>query len=81
MFAFDDILSTEQTHNFKLAYGKSLIIVFLIPIQNIHPSYRVIVKQRFHLIKKIKSIIYKTSKSFNRVCVKNFLFLILTVCS
>ena len=23
MFAFRDILSTEQLHNFKLAYGKS----------------------------------------------------------
>ena len=34
MFAFGDILSTEQTHNFKLAYGKSLRIVFLISIQN-----------------------------------------------
>ena len=49
MFAFGDILSTEQTHNFKLAYGKSLIIVFLISIQNIQPSYRVIVNGDFSL--------------------------------
>ena len=38
MFAFGDILSTEQTHNFKLAYGKSLRIMFLISIQNIFNS-------------------------------------------
>ena len=34
MFAFGDILSTEQTHNFKLAYGISLRIMFLITSQN-----------------------------------------------
>ena len=35
MFAFGDILSTEQTHNFKVAYSKSLRIMFLISSQNI----------------------------------------------
>ena len=30
-----DNISTEQTHNFNLAYGKSVRIVFLISIHNI----------------------------------------------
>ena len=34
-FAFVDFLSTEQTHNFKLAYGTNLRIVFLFSFQNI----------------------------------------------
>ena len=39
MFAFGDILSTEQTHNFKLVYGKSLRIMFLISSQNIWKKF------------------------------------------
>ena len=35
MFAFGDILSTEQTHKFKLPYSKNLRIMFLISSQNI----------------------------------------------
>ena len=45
-------------HNFKLAYDKRLRIVFLISIQNIQASYRVIVKRRYQLIKKFESIIH-----------------------